>query len=87
MSAFVFFGLLSGLVGAIVLFAMAEEVLLKRRASEQSERQRELWRSGGIARRDKFVRVEQSWLARRSHTPKVAGSNPAPATIFKGGRS
>lgn len=49
----------------------------------EQRREMELWRSGGIVKENFNVRVEQS-VARRSHKPKVSGSNPAPATIWKG---
>lgn len=54
------------------------------RARELKKREQELWRSGGIAQRTESVRVEKL-VSRRSHTPKVAGSSPAPATNSKKG--
>lgn len=78
------FGL--SLILCVLLFAWLVMARVRREELELRARQRELWRSGGIARRDKFVRVEQS-AARRSHKPKVGGSNPAPATNLNGGRS
>lgn len=72
---------LAAAIAAPTFIAIFKEIAAER---EKQRREAELWRSGGIVRGDKFVRVEQS-VARRFHTPKVAGSSPVPATILKGG--
>ena len=43
--------------------------------------------ANGLARHPDKRRGMEQWLARRAHNPKVAGSNPVPATFlfFPGG--
>lgn len=86
------------LILGIGLFAWL--VVMRVRRCEAEERQRELWRSGGIVSGMDLgaepsrgciayfsgVKIVrvEQSVARRSHKPKVAGSSPAPATNLKG---
>jgi hypothetical protein len=89
------------LILCMALFAWL--LVMRVRRCEAEEKQRELWRSGGIVfGMDLGAEPSRGCIsyfsegrcvrveqlvARRSHKPKVAGSSPAPATNLKGGVS
>jgi hypothetical protein len=89
------------LVLGVGLFAWL--LVMRVRRCEAEERERELWRRGGIVSgvdlggepsrgcisyfSEGRCVRVEQLVARRSHKPKVAGSSPAPATNLKGGVS